>query len=171
MKGSQAILSLLVIGLLPALARADLGTLRSSEEQGGYRITVFTSPALPRAGLVEVKVLVQQQGRAADVPVRVRAAQGDRRVEALASPATPFQVAMLELDRAGTWHFDVEIAESARVGFEVDVAEPMPSWLALAPWIGWPIVPILLFVVHQALVRRGGYGWPRLEERSSSSRG
>ena len=39
---------------------ADGGTVRLSEEQGRYRITVFTAPAPLRAGPVDVSVLVQE---------------------------------------------------------------------------------------------------------------
>src|SRR5437868_5841580 len=40
-------------------ARADGGMIRLSEQNGKYRITVFTSPAPLRAGPVDISVLVQ----------------------------------------------------------------------------------------------------------------
>src|SRR5581483_8908588 len=48
-----------VLTLIPSLATADGGSLRLSEQDGNYRITVFTSPSPPRAGPVDVSVLVQ----------------------------------------------------------------------------------------------------------------
>jgi hypothetical protein len=140
--------------LLATPAQADLGTLRISEEQAGERVTVFTSPAPLRAGPVEVKVLVQQGNRTVtDAAVRVTARRGDRQIRASAEPALPFQAAILELDQAGSWHFEVEVAGATRAGFTAEAAEPAPSWQALAPWIVWPMVPVLLFLAHQWLVR------------------
>ena len=42
-----------------AFVRADGGTIRLSEQQGGYRITVFTTPTPVRAGPVDISVFVQ----------------------------------------------------------------------------------------------------------------
>lgn len=139
----------LVLGcLLAAPARADLGALRLATDKPGGRITVFTSPAPLRAGPVEVKVLAQETD-----PLRVVARLGDERVEALTQVAGSFQAAWLVLPAAGEWQFEVAGADW-QVGFAATVAEPIPSWRALAPWIGWPIVPIALFLVHQWLCRR-----------------
>jgi hypothetical protein len=145
--------------LLAADVRADVGTLRRSEERGGRRITVLTSPTPLRAGTVEVKVLVQQTGRTIpDVQVKVKTSRGDRRQQAAAVASSPFHVATLELAESGRWRIEVEVEKSAPVGFDVEVAEPAPSWHELAPWVAWPIVPIVLFAVHQGLVRRGRIG-------------
>ena len=56
----------------PAVARADGGELRYSGVKGGYRVAVFTAPVPPRAGSVDVSVLVQDAATGwarPDVPV------------------------------------------------------------------------------------------------------
>ena len=52
----------------PAPARADGGTVRLSERQGEYRITVFTAPVPFRAGLVDISVLVQDAVSRTPIP-------------------------------------------------------------------------------------------------------
>jgi hypothetical protein len=42
----------------------------------------------------------------------------------------------------------------AQVRFEIEAAEPLPSWLSMLPWVGWPGLAIVLFGVHQFFVRR-----------------
>src|SRR5438093_1281433 len=71
--------------------RADGGTVRLSQRQGVYQITVFTAPNPFRSGPVDVSVLVQDAGTGQPVPevrVTVRAAPRGRSGEALVSPAT-----------------------------------------------------------------------------------
>ena len=46
----------------------------------------------------------------------------------------------------------------ARARFEVEAAEAAPRWLALWPWFGWPVLMIVLFGIHQVLVRRKDRG-------------
>ena len=70
-----------------------------------------------------------------------------------------FHAAQFDLRGAGTWRVDVAIdgpRGPARVGFDLEAAGPLPRWVELAFWIGWPVVPIVLFGVHQVLVRRRG---------------
>src|SRR5436190_18787491 len=54
--------------LLPAVATADGGDIRLSEQQGNYRITVFSAPTPLRAGPVDVSVLVQEAASGEPVP-------------------------------------------------------------------------------------------------------
>jgi hypothetical protein len=61
-----------LIGVALALgcgsARGDGGTLRLSENAGPYHLSVFTSPSPPRAGRLDVSVLVQDAKTGAFVP-------------------------------------------------------------------------------------------------------
>jgi hypothetical protein len=141
--------------------------VRLSERQGGYQITVFTSPTPFRAGPVDISVLVQDAATGEPVPgaqVTVRAAPQGRSGEAIDSRATTeaatnklFYAAVFELPEPGWWEVEVAIADqraSARVRFALEAAEPLPQWLTLWPWFGWPGLAILLFCLHQVLVRR-----------------
>ncbi|HEV3235669.1 MAG TPA: hypothetical protein VGZ25_01690, partial [Gemmataceae bacterium] len=58
---------------------------------------------------------------------------------------------------AGQWKMEVEVKSrlgETQVQFDLDVAEPLPRWASLWPWIGWPGVVIVFFGLHQWLVRR-----------------
>jgi hypothetical protein len=149
--------------------RADGGTIRLSQRQGGYRITVFTEPTPFRAGPVDVSILVQDAGTGRTVPgarVTVRAAPRGRAGEAIVRPATVeaatnklFRAADFNLPEPGWWEVEVAVEGergAARVRFEVEAAEAVPRWLALWPWLGWPALAVLLFGIHQVLVWRQG---------------
>ena len=40
----------------------------------------------------------------------------------------------------------------------VFTAPPPPRWVELWPWFAWPAVPVVLFVLHQVLARKGRQG-------------
>lgn len=158
---------LVVLLLGPAMARADGGTLRFSQQSGAYRITLFTAPTSLRAGPVDFSVLVQSLDSKVpllDVPVTIHVfpeAQPQRRSGGLATSAAAtnklFRAIQLELSEPGQWHVEVAVGSperSARVEAELDVGPPPPPWIDLGIWIGWPAVAILLFAMHQCLVRR-----------------
>ena len=159
-----------VLGILigqPSGLRADGGTMRLSERVGGYQVTVFTSPAPLRAGPVDVSVFVQDAATgepAAGVDVTVRAAPCGRPAESVRHAATAeaatnklFRSALFELPESGWWEFEATVAGErgqAQVRFEAEAADRPPGWLAMAPWVGWPALAVLLFAVHHLLVRR-----------------
>jgi hypothetical protein len=162
-------LAAILSAVLPTTVRADGGTLRISEQRHGYRISVFTSPTPWRAGPVDVSVLVQNVDTGdplADVDVAVAASSLDRPgrsigERAVAGSATNklFHSAELDLPSSGRWRIEVTVAGPqgrTTSSFELEAGEPLPPWLGLAPWIGWPAIVIALFVVHQCLVRRHG---------------
>jgi hypothetical protein len=116
---------------------------------------------------VDVSVLLQDAATgdmAADARVVVgvmRAGEPDTpaRYPATQEAATNklFRAAQFTLPEAGRWQVEVAVegpAGSASSRFEVEAAEPLPGWLGMAGWVGWPVVPIFLFVVHQIVVRR-----------------
>jgi hypothetical protein len=149
--------------------RADGGTVRLSQRQGEYQITVFTAPTPFRAGPVDVSVLVQDARTGQPVPqapVTVRVAPRGRPGEAVRHTATGeaatnklFRAAVFEMPEPGWWEVEVAIEGGrgpARVRFEVEAAEAAPRGPALWPWLSWPALAILLFSIHQVLVRRKG---------------
>ena len=161
-------LLLLASFLLPpsSFVRGDGGTVRLSERKGAYQITVFTAPTPFRAGPVDVSVLVQDAATGEPVPearVLVRVAPRGRAGEAVAYPATTaaatnklLHAAVFDLPGPGWWELEVTVrgpGEPAVVRCEVEAAEPLPPWRTLWPWLAWPAAAVLLFVVHQLLVR------------------
>jgi hypothetical protein len=168
----------LLLGPWCAAAFADGGSIRLSEQKGGYRITVFTAPTPFRAGPVDVSVLVQDAATGTplpDVQIEVEVAPRGRPEEAFTTRATTeaatnklFQAALFDLPEPGWWEVKVTVAGpkgTVQVTFEVEAAAPLPRWLSLWPWVCWPAVAVLLFCIHQWLVRRKAV--PRLNAARS----
>jgi len=161
--------SLLVSSLIPhpsSFARADGGTVRLSRRHGEYQVTVFTAPTPVRAGPLDVSVLVQDVHTGRPVPearITAQVAPRGRPGEALVQPATRdvatnklLRAAVFDLSEPGWWQVEVAVdgdLGADRIGFELEAAEAAPRWQALWPWLAWPAVAILLFGVHQGLVR------------------
>jgi hypothetical protein len=152
---------------LPLTALADGGAVRLFERVGNYQIAVFTAPTPLRAGPVDVSVLVQNADNnesMSGAQVTIRATQQDEPGVTVSHLATIdaatnklFQAAILDLSAAGRWELEVSVdgpLGTAQARTEVEVAEPLPPYLALWPWVSWPIVPILLFAIYRRFVRR-----------------
>jgi hypothetical protein len=150
-----------------SLAWADGGTVRLSQRAGGYQITVFTEPTPFRAGPVDVSVLVQDAATRQALPearVTVWVGQSARGRAAVPYPATTeaatnklLHAALFELAEPGWWELEIVVQGPlgpGRVRCAVEAAEPAPRWLTFWPWVSWPALVILLFGVHQFLVRR-----------------
>jgi hypothetical protein len=164
------LLPITAILLLPSLARADGGTIRLSEQRGKYRITIFTAPALVRAGRVDISVLVQEAATGelvSDVQVTITAeCRGAHRLTLQHAATTEaatnklYRAATLDLPEPGLWEVEVGITGdlgTGQVRFRLDAAAPLPQWLTMWPWVGWPALAIVLFGIHLLLVRsRGG---------------
>jgi hypothetical protein len=146
--------------------RADGGTVRLSEQKGSYRITVFTAPIPLRTGPVDISVLVQDAAtgeQVSGVQVTIEAKWRGSPGVTLSHPATTeaatnklYYAATFDLPEPGWYSLEVSIDGAlgeAQVRCELEAAEPLPSWLTVWPWVGWPVLAILLFGVHQLLVR------------------
>jgi hypothetical protein len=157
----------LLLGPCCAVALADGGTIRLSRQQGGYRITVFTSPTPFRAGPVDISVLVQDAATGNPIPdvrIDVEVAPHGRPGEAISTRATTeaatnklYQAAVFTLPEPGWWDVEVVVSGSegtARVTCEVEAAAALPRWLSLWPWVCWPALAVVLFCIHLWLARR-----------------
>ncbi len=153
--------------VLAGRAWADGGTLRLRHQAGNYRVAVFTSPAILRAGPVDVSVLVQDAATGKHMPqtqVTVSFREEGSSASTLEQPATVgaatnklFHAAEFDLPRAGRWSVAVELDGQhglATVHFDIEAAEALPRWLEVWPWIAWPAAGVVLFGVHQLLVQR-----------------
>jgi hypothetical protein len=149
----------LALGSWPAQAHADGGALRLSGVKGGYRISVFTAPTPLRAGAVDFSALVQDASTgepATQVQVIFRLTRSGG--TALEHPATTeaatnklFRAAQFELPEPGRYAMQVQVEgphESAVLGWELEAAEPLPRWLQMWPWIGWPALAIAIFILY-----------------------
>src|SRR5262249_28873210 len=85
------LLPVCVLVLCPSPAAADGGSVRLSEQQGNYRISVFTAPTPVRAGPVDISVLVQDAATGevvSGVRVTIKVARRDAPGAAVDQPAT-----------------------------------------------------------------------------------
>jgi hypothetical protein len=136
------------------------------EQKGSYRFTVFTTPTPLRAGAVDISVLVQDAATEeplSGVQVTIEAEWRGSPGAAISHSATKeaatnklYYAAVFDLPEPGRYSVEVSIdgtLGAAQVRFEMEAAEPMPPWLTVWPWVGWPILAILLFGIHQFLVR------------------
>lgn len=150
-----------------AALHADGGTVRLSQRQGNYRITVFTSPTPLRAGPVDLSLFVQDAATGEPIPqarITVRLTPrhpGGETISQFATTAAAtnklFQAAIFDLPEPGWWDVAIFIEglrEPLQAHFEIEAEEPLPRLGEMAPWIVWPAGVILLFIVHQWLMRR-----------------
>jgi hypothetical protein len=164
---ASCLLSFCGLFVVPSLALADGGTIRLSERRGDYRLTVFTTPTPVRAGPVDVSVLVQDSDTGepvSDVQVMIKATLRGSPALAIQHPATTeaatnklYHAANFDLPEPGWYALVVSVAGTRGevwVRLELEAASPLPAFLALWPWVAWPVVVILLFGIHQLLVRR-----------------
>jgi hypothetical protein len=171
LRNSRALLGLLLFAAVVLQPRgvlhADGGAVRLSERKGDYRITVFTSPTPLRAGPVDISVFVQNAATGEPIPeagINLRAMPRDRPEATISQRATTeaatnklFQAAVFDLPEPGWWDVVIIVEglrEQIEVQFEMEADEPLPRFWEMTPWIAWPAAAILLFCVHQWLVRR-----------------
>lgn len=148
-------------------ARADGGKVRVSEHRGRFHITVFTTPTPPRAGPVDISVLVQDAATGeplTDTHVAIElspAKSENRRIAARATHEAATNAlllsAVVDLPTPGAWEVLVRIEQAdhhAEVRFEMEIQPPPPGWFKLAGWIAWPAAVILLYGMHRLLAAR-----------------
>jgi hypothetical protein len=159
---------------------ADGGAVRLSERRGDYRITVFTSPTPLRAGPVDISVFVQNAATGQPIPearITLRAVPRDHPEAAIHQSATMevatnklFQAAVFDLPEPVWWDVAIIVEglrERIEVHFDMEADEPLPRFWEMTPWIVWPAAAVLLFCVHQWLVRRKAQGLRRINKAGS----
>jgi hypothetical protein len=165
--------------MLPHQSFADGGTLRLSQRWNDRQISVFTSPAVLRAGPIDISVLIQdaQSGRVCtDAAVDVELGALDPPLTLLHQTATTdaatnklFKAALLDIPHSGPWKVRVFLRDPQMpidsateqtshevpvAEFELAIAPPLPAWLDLAPWLVLPFAAIAFFGVHQWLAAK-----------------
>ncbi len=151
-------------------AYGDGGTLQLSQRYGDLQVSVFTFPSIPRVGLIDVSVLVQDAKTKRireDIPVTVQLQCIDKtaiplRQSAVNNVATNrlFKAAEFDVPIAGNWRAVVLLPNEKDISpitLELAVGSPLPSWLQLAPWVSWPFALAILFVIHQKLATRSSH--------------
>jgi hypothetical protein len=156
---------LVLAGLLvPAPGHADGGTLRLSQAEGPFAISVFTAPAPLRVGTADVSVLVQRRAGGAvlldaTVELRTRAPDGTLAVQpATRAQATRglFHAALVALPSPGRWQLTTVVhhhQSSATVSCELPVEREAPRLPEHALSLALPALGIFLFIVRERLLR------------------
>jgi hypothetical protein len=145
---------------LTAVVFGDGGAVVLRRESGPFLITAFVSPGAPRAGIVDLSVMVQYRDSLAPVL--------DAEVSLTFDEAPPILLthdlaqnkllyaAPVQLDRAGRWRLDVTVRRGpagVSVSGEIDVA---PALGAIAYWrfLVLPPVAMAVFGMNQLLKSR-----------------
>lgn len=150
--------------LVPAPGHADGGTLRLSQAEGPFVISVFTAPAPLRVGTADVSVLVQSRAGGAvlldaSVELRTRAPDGTL----AAQPASRAQAstgllhaALLALSSPGRWRLTTVVRHhqaSAMVTCDLPVEREAPRLPEHAFTLALPALGVFLFSLRERLRR------------------
>jgi hypothetical protein len=155
--------------LAPQPVFADGGTLQISRRYDDHQISVFTSPSALREGPIDISVLVQESSSGKvcdDTTIDVELTALDQPEVALKQTATAdaatnkfFKSALFEVPHTALWHARIFLNAAAMsrepaCEFELSIAPPLPAWIDIAPWLGWPFAIIALFCGHQWLASK-----------------
>jgi hypothetical protein len=154
----------LVLSLLAAapLLLADGGAVILHEQTNNYVVTVFASPAPPRAGIVDLSVLLQSAAAAdpvLDADIWIRLDNGGTPITVHATRARAgnklLYAASAPLVSPGPCHYSVSIARQAAervlVSGVFTVLSPQPKLFALAAFIALPFFCFVILALHQWL--------------------
>jgi hypothetical protein len=148
-------------------ARGDGGQIRLVERHGDSQVTVFTAPTPMCAGWADISVAVQNAStreRISNARIAIELRHRDPQVPVIRATATNeaatnklLQAVLVELPVQGTWDVTVRVSKDGQSQpfeshFAMTVAPPWPSWISEWPWFCWPVIPILLFIMHRVLV-------------------
>jgi hypothetical protein len=152
---------------IPATAHADGGQLCTSEQVGSWRISVFAARSTIGSGETEFSVVVQEADSGeilsdVDVVVQARNEENGERLSRIATSEAAtnklFRSALCELTTPGIWHIAVTATapqgESHRIEFASRITPGLPRWFDTVYLVGWPVVPIALFSIHQILLKK-----------------
>jgi hypothetical protein len=160
---------LVVCLLLSGKASGDGGTVRLKDSTGPFVVTIFTAPEPLRVGVADLSVLVQGRDNGepildAQVSIRLSLPASSVGVgETIAVQATHAQAinkllyaAAIDLPAAGkaTLRVDVRRGAEVTVSCALPIAPGPPPFAAVWKYLVMPPAVILVFVLHQWLVRR-----------------
>jgi hypothetical protein len=144
---------------------ADGGKVQFRQHAGPFEITLFSSPQPPRAGNVDLSVMLQKGTETildADVKLRlVKTEKGTiteilaRATHALATNKLLY-AATVKVPSTGMWRIEVQVNEggkAADVSGNVEVLPPQPPLLVYWPYFVLVPLIVLLFVVNRWLIR------------------
>jgi hypothetical protein len=152
--------TLLLLLATAAFLFADGGIVLLHQDAQQFVVTVFASPNPPRAGMVDISILVQTADAldpVLDTDVRLTLTNGTSQIHARATHQQAqnkmLYAASLPLDQAGDWSYTVTI-HGISVNGVIAVAPQMPKPAAYAGYLALPFVCLAIFALHQWLLSR-----------------
>jgi hypothetical protein len=155
-----ATLLLATASMLPA----DGGVVLMHREIGPFLITVFGSPSPPRAGTIDLSVLLQTDDApdpVLDADVQFTLTNGRSQLQARAAPDGTqnkmLYAASVRLDEPGEWHYTVSVRPARNMSAPVLVAGVIavapgePKAAAYAGYLALPFICLAIFALHQWL--------------------
>jgi hypothetical protein len=140
-----------------ALLFADGGIVLLHRNAPPYVVTVFASPNPPRAGMIDMSVLVRSGDTldpVLDTDVQIALTNGSSQIHAHTTHEEAqnkmLYAASVPLDRAGDWHDTVAI-HGIQVEGVIAVAQPMPKPATYAGYLAFPFVCLSILALHQWL--------------------
>jgi hypothetical protein len=143
------------------VAGADGGAVQLRQTGGRFVVTVFAAPTPLRAGAVDVSILVQDRDTnepVLDAEVLIVLTPSGRDGTAIDAAATRafatnklLYAVVIDVPSAGAWDLRVTVRrghEAATVAGQMIFAESVPPLLAHWPYLAFPPVAVLVFVVH-----------------------
>lgn len=153
---------MVLIVMSTSAIHADGGAVRLQDRAGSYQVTVFTSPTPLRAGAVDISVLLLDHTTGetqpkAKVIVRLIERTSHRVLEQRASSEAAtnklYQSAPFILSEPGWWDVEVLI-DGVKLHFAIEADQTLPRWQELWYWYSWPTLAMVLFGVHQVMIRK-----------------
>ena len=167
------------LSLLAATSgHADGGAILARRAINGLEVTIFASPVPPRAGPVDVSVLVQRDESAIlDAEVKVawqtlsssppdwlppcctmnRNAEWMPALRAHSNNKLLYS-AVIPLKSSGPSELMISVTDGARealLSCQIEVRPPLAPALAFWPWLLFPPTAVACFALHQRLARSG----------------
>jgi len=157
-------------------ALADGGTVQFTQTTGPFAVTVFATPSPPRAGPVDISLMIQQsnnQKPLLDCDVEIELSkEGESSIRSKATHEAAqnklFYAAQVRVPEPGVWEVEAAIRrgeDSAKVSGPIMLAASSPVLLSYWRSVAIPPVFISLFALNQWLKRRRTEGQKR-EHRS-----
>lgn len=148
---------------LPSMLLADGGAVLLHQEIPPLAITLFASPTPPRAGMIDLSVLLQTVetlDSVLDADVQLTLVQGSDRIQTRAThDQTQNKIlygATVRLGNPGDWRYTVTVRTAGSVASVsatgvISVAAAEPKWTAYAGYLALPFVCLAIFALHQWL--------------------